>query len=323
MVVPDPMAPIWVCGEALVDLVPSDDDGRSWQALPGGSPFNTAVALARLRMPTQFIGRFSDDAFGTSMRLHLARSGAGQALAVRTAEPSTLAVVSLDADQKAAYTFYWDATTNAGWQPSELPELPELLEGRRPRVLHIGSLAAVLPPSSDVLYDWFAAMSANVPITYDLNIRPSLLPDADTYRHAVKRWLELASVAKASDDDLEFIYPGTPPVKVVQSWLRDFPQLTTAVVTLGSDGALALERGAQEPVHVRTLKVHVTDTVGAGDTFTAGFLQARYGLGLGLTDSVVRATVAGALVCTRRGAAPPTGLEVDAVVAARGGSLVA
>jgi fructokinase len=319
MVVPGPMAPIWVCGEALVDLVPADDDGRSWQALPGGSPFNTAVALARLRIPTQFIGRFSDDAFGTSMRLHLARSGAGQALAVRTPDPSTMAVVSLDAEQKAAYTFYWDATTNAGWQPSELPELPD---ERRPCVLHIGSLAAVLPPSSDVLYDWFATMSTSVPITYDLNVRPSLLPDADVYRHAVQRWLGLATVAKASDDDLEFLYPGAPPVEVVQSWLRDFPQLTTAVVTLGSEGALALERGSDEPVHVRTLRVDVTDTVGAGDTFTAGFLHGRYGLGLGLTDSVIRATVAGALVCTRRGAAPPTGLEVDGVVAARGASLV-
>lgn len=319
MVVPKPMAPIWVCGEALVDLVPGDDDGRSWQALPGGSPFNTAVALARLRIPTQFIGRFSDDAFGTSMRLHLARSGAGQALAVRTTDPSTMAVVSLDAEQKAAYTFYWVGTTNAGWQSAELPELPEQ---RRPCVLHIGSLAAVLPPSSDILYEWFAAMSASVPVTYDLNVRPSLLPDPDVYRHAVTRWLELATVAKASDDDLEFIYPGTSPVKVLQTWLRDFPNLTTAVVTLGSEGALALERGAAEPVHVRTLKVNVTDTVGAGDTFTAGFLHAKFGLGMGLIDSVIRGTVAGALVCTRRGAAPPTGLEVDGVVAARGASLV-
>jgi fructokinase len=320
MVAPDPMAPMWVCGEALVDLVPGDDDGRSWRALPGGSPFNTAVALARLRIPTQFIGRFSDDAFGTSMRLHLARAGTGQALAVRTPEPSTMAVVSLDAEQKASYTFYWDATTNAGWKRSELPAFPDL---RAPCVLHIGSLAAVLPPSSDVLYEWFVEMSARVPISYDLNIRPSLLPDAGAYLNAVQRWLALATVAKASDDDLEFIYPGTPPVKVLESWLRDFPNLTTAVVTLGSEGALALERGAAEPVHVSTLKVAVTDTVGAGDTFTAGFLHARFGLGLELVDCLIRATVAGALVCTRRGAAPPTGLEVDAVVAARGASLVA
>lgn len=319
MVAPDPVRPMWVFGEALVDLVPGDD-ARSWQALPGGSPFNTAVALARLRVPTQFIGRFSDDAFGTSIRLHLARAGAGQALAVRTPDPSTMAVVSLDAEQKASYTFYWSGTTNAGWQSTELPELPA---ERRPGVVHIGSLAAVLPPSSDVLYEWFTTMFGSVPITYDLNVRPTLLPDAHAYRHAVTRWLELATVAKASDDDLEFLYPGDPPLKVIRRWLRDFPQLTTAVVTLGGEGAVALERGASEPVHVRTLRVAVTDTVGAGDTFTAGFLQARYAFGLDLTDSVVRATVAGALVCTRRGAAPPTGLEVDATVAARGGSLVA
>ena len=34
-----------VClGEALVDLVPGDDDGRTWRALPGGAPYNAAIA---------------------------------------------------------------------------------------------------------------------------------------------------------------------------------------------------------------------------------------------------------------------------------------
>lgn len=311
----------WVCGEALVDLVPSADDDlhKSWQALPGGSPFNTAVALARLRMPVQFLGRFSDDSFGTLMRLHLAKSGAGQSLAVRTPQPSTMAVVSLDEELKASYTFYWDGTTNAGWRAEELPELPE---ARRPSVLHIGSLAAVLPPSSDVLYEWFADKAGSVPISYDLNVRPTLMPDAEIYVKAVRRWLELATVAKASDDDLAFLYPGIEPEQVLRSWLRDHPKLDVAVVTLGSAGAIAIERGSDEVARVQTLKVDVVDTVGAGDTFTAGFLQARFGLGQGLVDSVVRATVAGALVCTRRGAAPPTGLEVDAVVAARGRALV-
>jgi fructokinase len=181
----------------------------------------------------------------------------------------------------------------------------------------------VLTPAADVLYDWFGAQSGLVPISYDLNVRPALLADPVEYREAVTRWLRIATVAKASDDDLEFLYPGTDPEVVVRDWLEQFPQLTFGVVTMGSHGALAVERDRPETIRVPTLKVEVVDTVGAGDTFTAGLLHGLYALGLDLRGSLVRAIVAGALVCTRRGAQPPTWLEVDAVVEARAGSILA
>jgi hypothetical protein len=47
---------IAVCGEALMDLV----DDQTQPAHPGGGPFNTARALARLGVPTAFVGRLSN-----------------------------------------------------------------------------------------------------------------------------------------------------------------------------------------------------------------------------------------------------------------------
>lgn len=308
-----------ICGEALIDLVPDRDDDAAWTAMPGGSPFNTSVALAKLRMPTQFLGRVSDDAFGTQMRLHLARSGVDDRLLVRSPDPSTLAVVSLDHRSNATYTFYWAQTTNAGWQ---LDELPECHTDEPPAVLHIGSLAAVMPPAHDVLYEWFARYADRVPVSYDLNVRPTLLPDAAEYGRRVDRWLHLASVAKASEEDVGFLHPGERLETVAAGWLRQHPRLHTVVFTRGGEGVLAFERGGAGAWVAPTLAVEVVDTVGAGDTFTAGFLQARYELGLDLPDALVRALVAGALVCTRRGALPPVRLEVDAVVEARGAQLV-
>src|SRR5437660_1552280 len=52
-------AVIVVCGEALIDMVVSRDGTR--RPAPGGGPFNTARALARLGVPTAFLGHFSED----------------------------------------------------------------------------------------------------------------------------------------------------------------------------------------------------------------------------------------------------------------------
>ena len=59
---------VWVCGEALIDLIPVRPGSDQRQAIPGGGPANTAHALARLDIPTEFIGGLSDDQYGQRMR---------------------------------------------------------------------------------------------------------------------------------------------------------------------------------------------------------------------------------------------------------------
>ena len=313
------IGPVLVCGEALVDLVPEDATATAWRALPGGSPFNTAVALARLGMPTEYVGRLSDDAFGAAMRRHLSEAGVGDRFTVATHDPSTMAVVSFDERGDASYTFYWAGTTNAGWTRSQLPDLRD---APRPSVLHIGSLAAVLPPTS-VLFEWFGTHAGSVPISVDLNVRPAVLPEPSAYVEAISPWLSVASVAKASDEDLDFLYPGRPPVEVAAGWLAGNPRLELVVVTLGSDGVLALPRGSTEPVRTPSFPIEVVDTVGAGDTFMAGFLHGCYGLALDTIAAMRRGAAGAAIVCTRDGADPPTTAEVDELLAESGSTSAA
>src|ERR1700730_17824633 len=64
-----------VLGEALIDLVEAPDG--CYIAHPGGSPANTAVALARLGTPVAFAGRLSRDAFGRRLRAHIESNGVG------------------------------------------------------------------------------------------------------------------------------------------------------------------------------------------------------------------------------------------------------
>ena len=305
-----------VCGEALVDLMPEDDTGTNWRAMAGGSPFNTAVALARLQVPTQFLGRVGSDGFGRLIRMRIARTTMDDGLVVRTTDPTTVAAVNIDHLGNASYHFYWDGSTNAGWRSDELPVLDDV----RPAV-HVGSLAAVLGPSDTILLDWFRSAAASTPVTYDLNVRPAVLADVDEYRRRVLRFVEIATVVKASEDDTLHLYPHQSLADVAVDWFGRAPRLDTVIFTGGGDGSRLIRRDGSG-FTMPTLRVDVVDTVGAGDTFMAGYLQSRFVLAEDDAASLRRATVAGALVCTRRGAEPPTGLEVDAVLHARGHQLV-
>lgn len=305
-----------VCGEALIDLVPltAEETFRTiWAALSGGGPMNTAVGLARLGETVEFCGRFSSDPFGSQLRSHLESNQVGLTLATVSADPTSLAVVSLDDEQRASYAFHFEQTANFGWRPGELPDLD------RADWLHVASLATVVQPGAEVVRRW-ADQHAG-PMSFDLNVRPTVIPDPEDYWHRIEPWLDLlgrhGGMVKASDEDIAILAAasGEPdaddPVTVMARWQDSFG-FATGVVTLGADGAWARETDRPgEPVRIPGRHVRVIDTVGAGDTFMAGFLAALAG-GADLASAVWHGVGAAAYVCTRQGPQPPTKAELDA-----------
>ncbi len=313
-----------VCGEALIDLVPSElgesDSFRSgWSALSAGGPMNSAVALGRLGADTHFLGRLSRDAFGTQLREHIAGSGVRLDLATESSQPTSIAVVSLDADGVASYTFHFAGTANFGWQADDLPRLGT------GDWLHIASLACVVSPGGEVLLDWVggdAMGPAAVGVSYDVNVRPSVLGDRQAYWAKVQPWLRgvgrRSGIVKASDADIAELAPAgadADPVEIAAGWVETYG-LGLAVVTRGPGGAVAVEPGGRV-TQVAGFEVDVVDTVGAGDTFMAGFLDARVRAGLDLPAALTRGAAAAAIVCSRQGAQPPTSAEVEELVAGR------
>lgn len=301
-----------VCGEALIDLVPQEagDSFRStWSALSAGGPMNTAIGLARLGESVQFAGRLSNDAFGRQLQAHLRENRVGVDLATVTNDPTSLAVVSLDEQQKATYAFHFDGTANFGWQPAEVPELKDT------QWLHIASLSTVVQPGAGVLLDWVDHHGG--PLSLDINVRPSVIPDPQTYWARVEPWLELmgerSGVVKASDDDIAFLAEASDvegtATRVMAQWWERFG-FSIGVVTLGPDGAYAIdEHGAESFVPGRV--VEVVDTVGAGDTFMAGFL-AEFASTRRLGAALAQGVTAGAYVCGKQGPQPPNRAELDA-----------
>ncbi len=291
-----------VCGETLVDLVPAA--GGLWRPVPGGGPYNTAITAAKMGVRTALLTHVSGDAFGRQCVQNLTEVGVDESLVMRHDVPTTLAVADVDQHGAAQYQFYWQGTAN-DVGPSSLPD-----PVRVPVAIWAGSIASVLWRERDELRAWIMRHYAAIPLTFDVNVRPTLVTDRETYVARIAPWLSIAEVARASTEDLEFLYPGASVEGVVGRWFDEHPRLEIAVVTCGSAGSLAFQRGEPSPLHVPAHEVAVVDTVGAGDTYTGVFLDGFYQRRLDLPEALRRAAVAAAITCTRPGAQPPDAAEL-------------
>jgi len=314
-----------VCGETLIDLVQADADSddsfsSTWLALSAGGPMNSAVALGKLGADTHFLGRLSRDAFGRQLRQHILEANVKLDLATEASQATSIAVVSLDDEGVASYTFHFNNTANFGWQVDDLPELSS------DDWLHIASLSCIVSPGAEVLLDWMGDVRSGV--SYDINVRPSVIADPDVYWGKVQPWLRVVGrrqgIVKASDEDIKFLAKaeasgvgqgGGDPVELAGTWVEQYG-LGLAVITLGPGGGVAVEPGGNV-TRVPGFPTKVVDTVGAGDTFMAGFLDGWVKLDLGLAASLERGAAAASIVCSRRGAQPPTSAEVDDLIAER------
>jgi fructokinase len=309
-----------VCGETLIDLVRSNEPARgnqssTWLALSAGGPMNSAVALGKLGADSHFLGRLSSDAFGKQLRGHILEAGVHLDLATESSQATSIAVVSLDPHGVASYTFHFAETANFGWQPDDLPDLEET------DWLHIASLACVVSPGAEVLLEWAGRTKAG--ISYDINVRPTVITDPGMYWERVKPWLRVVGrrggIVKASDEDIEFLAkagaPSDDPIELASNWVDKYG-LGQAVITVGPGGGVAIGPGGKQ-TRVPGFPTVVADTIGAGDTFMAGFLDGFVNRGLDVESSLTRGAAAASIVVSRQGAQPPTAVETDALVATR------
>lgn len=300
-------ARILIAGEALTDIVVDADGAR--REHPGGSPLNVAVALSRLGHDAHLLTAIGDDARGDAIRAHLDESGVQLTPAsVRPGRTSTAEAV-LDAHGAATYTFdlTWDPDT------AELPETPD--------AVHTSSIAAVLEPGATTLSALLRSARGSSTISYDPNARPTLMGAPEDVRARIEENIALSDVVKASDEDVAWLY-GTEDVEDVAASWRDLGPCLT-VLTRGGDGAVAFSASGR--VQVAPVQVEVVDTVGAGDTFSAGILDALAAKGLlgadrremlaaipsdDLATVLRRAAALSAITVSRAGANPPWSHEL-------------
>ena len=300
------MSQVWVAGEVLIDLIP---EGADRKPIVGGGPANTAKALSKLGIETQFIGGISTDEYGQMAKDELVASVVKLDYVKYSDKPTCLAIVSLSDSGSASYEFVIENTATFDFTPDWLPN-PQT---ERPTLLHIGTLSTVIEPGASVLIEWANSVAKVAPIVFDPNIRPAVISDRDLYVKQVERWVSISSAVKVSDEDIRWLYPSFEIEQVVSNWLTKGPSLI--VVTYGDKGLAGYR--VEEKVSVDAIKVVVADTVGAGDTVGAILVEAivKDGLdtlcGVRLEMMLKRAAKAAAITVSRSGANPPTLKEIE------------
>jgi len=297
---------VWVAGEVLIDLIPA---GAGRKPIVGGGPANTAKALSKLGVNTQFIDGISTDGYGQMAKDDLVTSGVKLDYVKYSDKPTCLAIVSLSESGSASYEFVIENTATFDFTLDWLPN-PET---DQPSLLHIGTLATAIEPGASALFDWAQYVVKVAPIVFDPNIRPAVISDRELYVKQVEKWVSISSAVKVSDEDIMWLYPSFEIEQVVNSWLTTGPSLI--VVTYGDQGLAGYREG--EKVNVDAVKVAVADTVGAGDTVGAILVEAivQDGLsslsGVRLEMMLKRAAKAAAITVSRTGANPPTLKEIE------------
>jgi len=300
---------IVVAGEALIDRLVRLDG--SVAEVPGGGPFNTARAIARLGQPVAFLGCISTDPHGQLLWSLLEADGVDISLVTTSDAPTTVAVAHLDVRGGATYRF-----ETAGTSAPRLDSVAVAAAlATHPDALHVGTLGLVLEPMATALAGAAVAAGPGTLVMVDPNLRPAVIEDGATYFDRLVRILGRADVVKASREDLLYLWPNVSADAATRRLLEAGARV--AIVTDG-DGPVVC-RGAGFAFELPVPEVAVVDTVGAGDAFGGGFLARWTELGLGrdgladevaLRDALGMAVEVASRTCMRRGADPPWRAEL-------------
>ncbi len=300
-----------VAGESLIDLVATP--GAGYIPVPGGAPYNFARALALQGLPVGYLNPFSDDVFGRLLKETLAADGASH-LGRVIAKPTSLALVATDERGHPQYSFYREGVADRDFHPHEW------VRARAREVIgfHSGGLALVPPDDEAVLEAMQHYRASGAVRALDINMRPQVAAalgvELDRYRDAALRASGEADIVKVSDEDLRHLGYDSAPQDAARALRQTGAKLV--VLTVGAHGAWAISE--RHELFQNALEVSVVDTIGAGDTFFAGFVSWLYRSGelsavcrqaessATLEQALQHGAVCAAINLSRKGCQPPT-----------------
>jgi fructokinase len=259
-------------GEALVDMI-SEQAGVSlcraetFRRCAGGAPANVAVGLARLGVASGFIGMVGDDHFGRYLESFLQENRVDTSGMVFSEKYRTsLAFVSRNESGEREFAFFREPGADTQIKLSDIPE--GILQDTE--IFHFGSISLIDSPIRETLMECLKMVrQAQIPVTFDPNLRLNLWPDAETARKTILDVLNQVDLIKVSEEELFFLTGEKDIIKgLLHLSLRYRP---VVILTRGEKGSMTMtERGYA--VSAPSTKVNCIDTTGAGDAFMAGLL---------------------------------------------------
>ena len=304
-------------GETVIDMILKNNAGsqEAYTPLPGGSLYNTSIAIGRLGVPVAFMGRLSKNIFTEPHIKRLRENNVRDDLLIRSIENPVLAIVKTEEEKGSQYVFYNEGTADSLLSVEDIPPL-----SLETKCIAFGSISMNMEPAATTIETLILREAKRkIVISFDPNIRPFMIKDRNEYMKRLEKWVSACTITKSSSEDFEYIFPKIEPQEALEKMLKLGARLSVA--TTGAGGAIALlKRSNGNVIKVCTPGIHIpqiADTVGAGDTFHGAFLSwlelhdklsqnAILDMSrTDLNDALTFANKAAAIVCTRNGAEPP------------------
>lgn len=313
------MAELVSLGEALVEFAAvggSLEDAQTYRRGFGGDTSNFAVAAARLGARVAYVTRVGDDGFGRCLLRMWQREGV-QTRYVRVVpeEPTGIYFLAQDPGGRSHFTYYRADSAASRLSPQDVP--PEAVDAAR--LLHTSGISQAISPSAREAVRWALerARRRGVVVSYDLNVRPKLLPPP-RFREVVLEALPWVDLAFLSTEDAGYVFPDVAEEDVLRAVLN----LGARVAVLKrAERGCAVATAEGERLAVPAWPVDAVDPTGAGDAFDAAF-AVEWLAGRRLDQAARFANAVGALATTEVGAtaALPTRAQVEAFLSRHGGS---
>lgn len=303
-------------GEALVGYATVEESlrvGTQFTRFPGGADLNVAVGLTRLGTRATWTSVLGEDAHGDYLADVISDLGVEVAV-TRAAGPTALMFKAGGADSDPEVLQVRSGTAFAEYADAVLN--PDLLAFDGLGHLHLTGITLGISEAAcaTALALLEAARSRGLTVSFDPNLRLNLWPDQDKMRGLINTVASQATIVLPGLGEGALLTDRREPEAIADFYLSAGAH--EVVVKLGRDGAKAWDgHGAATSI---PYFVEPIDTVGAGDGFAAGYLDAALG-GLDLQGRVDQAAAVGALVTTRRGdlSAMPTSAELEAFLSAQ------
>jgi fructokinase len=264
-------------GEVLMDCFPDKN-------VIGGAPFNVAVHLKRLGEESSIITKIGADSLGLELKKILEREGLTDHLQIDASKPTGKVVVTLENGQPS-----YDICKDCGWEHIEFKKCSA------PQYFVFGSLALSFENNRDIFKKYRDEFTESN-FLCDLNLRE---PFYD--RETIEVCLKSADILKINDEELEYLAKEFNQLDVIY-WLKNKFNISKILLTKGSKGACVYWDNQHLSCAIKKVN-NLTDTVGAGDSFTSLFL---YGLlkGQDISTAMRNAADFAGLICQTSGAVP-------------------
>ncbi|MCU4674017.1 sugar kinase [Catenovulum sp. 2E275] len=297
------MSKIYLFGECMIEL--SSNQSNSLNQAFAGDFFNAAVYLKRAfeQVDVRLLTAVGQDKLSDEMIQLFKQEALGSDLVYQ--DPIKLAgLYWIQLDQQGERSFnYWrsDAAVRQVMKWIDAIALAELSTSDWFFFSGI-SLAVIQPQDRALFWELLDKLKgAGVKIAFDPNYRHQLWNNKEEAKSHFEKAFAYSNLLLPGVDDFKTLYGITTATQVAE-FCKPF-NVDELIIKNGEHGVYCVNNQQAIQIDIQAVE-HVVDTTSAGDSFNGVYLGARLS-GQGITDSVLLAAKAAAIVIQHKGAIVP------------------